>query len=95
MNEERIYQQPKQRRLPLSAGDSRPVLTRQAAGRKVIGWQGKISLRSLGSRYGRMTQRELADECGINFRVVHDVIVGLNRKEATIRLISERLGLPS
>lgn len=42
-----------------------------------------------------MTQRELADECGINYRVVHDVLVGLNRKEITIRLISEALGIPS
>ena len=42
-----------------------------------------------------MTQRELADDCGINYRVVHDVLVGLNRKEATARLIASRLGLPS
>ncbi len=42
-----------------------------------------------------MTQRELADACGINYRVVHDVLVGLNRKETTIRLISEALGIPS
>lgn len=42
-----------------------------------------------------MTQRELADKCGINYRVVHDVLVGLNRKEENIRLISEALGIPS
>ncbi len=53
-----------------------------------------ITVRQELDRRG-MTQRELADECGINFRVVHDIMVGLNRKEATIRLISERLGIPS
>ncbi len=53
-----------------------------------------ITVRQELDRRG-MTQRELAEECGINFRVVHDIMVGLNRKEATIRLISERLGIPS
>lgn len=42
-----------------------------------------------------MTQRELADQCGINYRVVHDVLVGLNRKEENKRLISEALGIHS
>lgn len=42
-----------------------------------------------------MTQRELAEQCGVNYRVVHDVLVGLNRKEATVRLIGESLGIPS
>ncbi len=42
-----------------------------------------------------MTQRELADACGINYRVVHDVLVGLNCKEDNIRRIEEQLGFPS
>lgn len=39
-----------------------------------------------------MTQRELAEECGINFRVVNDVMVGCNRKPENIRRIREALG---
>lgn len=42
-----------------------------------------------------MTQRELAEQCGINFRVVNDVLRGRNRKEENIRLISEKLAIPS
>lgn len=53
-----------------------------------------ISIKKELDRRG-MTQRELADECGINYRVVHDVLVGLNRKEENKRLISEALGIPS
>lgn len=53
-----------------------------------------LSVRRELDRRG-MTQRELADECGVNYRVVHDILAGLNRKEATIRMISERLGIPS
>lgn len=37
------------------------------------------------------TQRELADKCGINYRVVHDVLVGLNRKPENVRRIKEVL----
>ena len=42
-----------------------------------------------------MTQRELADQCGINFRVVNDVLRGRNRKEENIRLIREALTISS
>ncbi len=42
-----------------------------------------------------MTQRELAQECGIDFRVVNDVLMGRNRKEENIRLIRETLAIPS
>lgn len=42
-----------------------------------------------------MTQRELADRCGINYRVVNDVLTGRNRKEENIRLIRETLAIPS
>ena len=42
-----------------------------------------------------MTQRELADQCGINFRVVNDVLRGRNRKEENIRLIREALAISS
>ncbi len=87
--------------MPLSAGDSRPALMRRAD-RKAGGTMArKRKLTEFGIDVKReldrrgMTQRDLADECGINYRVVHDVLVGLNRKEATIRLISERLGIPS
>lgn len=37
------------------------------------------------------TQRELADKCGINYRVVHDVLVGLNKKPENISRIQEAL----
>lgn len=42
-----------------------------------------------------MTQRELAKQCGINFRVVNDVLMGRNRKEENIKLIRETLAIPS
>lgn len=42
-----------------------------------------------------MTQRELADQCGINYRVVNDVLTGRNRKEENIKLIRETLAIPS
>lgn len=42
-----------------------------------------------------MTQRELADRCGINYRVVNDVLTGRNRKEENIRRIRETLAIPS
>jgi len=42
-----------------------------------------------------MTQRELAQQCGINFRVVNDVLTGRNRKEENIKLISKTLAIPS
>ena len=45
-------------------------------------------------RWG-MTQRELADRCGINYRVVNDVLTGRNRKEENIRRIRETLAIPS
>lgn len=38
------------------------------------------------------TQRELADKCGINYRVVNDVMVGTNRKTENITKIKEILG---
>ena len=38
------------------------------------------------------TQRELAERCGINYRVVNDVMVGCNRKPENIRRIKEALG---
>lgn len=38
-----------------------------------------------------MTQRELAEKCGINYRVVNDVMVGCNRKPENIRKIKEAL----
>jgi transcriptional regulator with XRE-family HTH domain len=40
------------------------------------------------------TQRELAERCGINYRVVNDVMVGCNRKPENIRRIKEALGHP-
>ena len=40
-------------------------------------------------------QRELADRCGINYRVVNDVLTGRNRKEENIRRIRETLAIPS
>ncbi len=40
------------------------------------------------------TQRELAERCGINYRVVNDVMVGCNRKPENIRRIKEALGRP-
>ncbi len=42
-----------------------------------------------------MTQRDLADQCGINYRVVNDVLTGRNRKEENIKLIREMLAIPS
>lgn len=42
-----------------------------------------------------MTQRELADQCGINYRVVNDVLTGRNRKEENIKLIRKTLAIPS
>lgn len=42
-----------------------------------------------------MTQRDLADQCGINYRVVNDVLTGRNRKEENIKLIRETLAIPS
>ena len=42
-----------------------------------------------------MTQRELADRCGINYRVVNDVLTGRNRKAENIRRIRETLAIPS
>lgn len=42
-----------------------------------------------------MTQRELADRCGINYRVVNDVLTGRNRKEENIRRIRKTLAIPS
>ncbi len=42
-----------------------------------------------------MTQRELADRCGINYRVVNDVLTGRNRKEENIKRIRETLAIPS
>lgn len=38
------------------------------------------------------TQRDLAEKCGINYRVVHDVLVGLNKKPENISRIQEALG---
>ncbi|MCI8358089.1 MAG: helix-turn-helix transcriptional regulator [Lachnospiraceae bacterium] len=38
------------------------------------------------------TQRELADKCGINYRVVNDVMTGQNRKPENIAKIKEILG---
>ena len=38
------------------------------------------------------TQRELADKCGINYRVVNDVMTGMNRKPENIVKIKEALG---
>ena len=38
------------------------------------------------------TQRELADKCGINYRVVNDVMTGKNRKPENIMKIREILG---
>ncbi len=38
------------------------------------------------------TQRELASKCGINYRVVNDVMTGRNRKPENIRRIKEALG---
>lgn len=38
------------------------------------------------------TQRELADKCGINYRVVNDVMTGMNRKPENIMKIRETLG---
>lgn len=38
------------------------------------------------------TQRELADKCGINYRVVNDVMTGKNRKPENITKIREALG---
>lgn len=37
------------------------------------------------------TQRELADKCGINYRVVNDVMTGMNRKQENISKIMEAL----
>ena len=37
------------------------------------------------------TQRELAERCGINYRVVNDVMVGCNRKPENIDRKSTRL----
>ncbi len=42
-----------------------------------------------------MTQRELADQCGINYRVINDVLTGRNRKEENIKLIRETLAILS
>lgn len=42
-----------------------------------------------------MTQRDLAVQCGINYRVVNDVLTGRNRKEENIKLIRETLAIPS
>ena len=42
-----------------------------------------------------LTQRELADRCGINYRVVNDGLTGRNRKEENIRRIRETLAIPS
>lgn len=42
-----------------------------------------------------MTQRDLAVQCGINYRVVNDVLTGRNRKEKNIKLIRETLAIPS
>lgn len=42
-----------------------------------------------------MTQRDLADQCGINYRVVNDVLTGRNRKEENIKLIRDTLAIPS
>ncbi len=42
-----------------------------------------------------MTQRDLADQCGINYRVVNDVLTGRNRKEENIKLIRETLAISS
>lgn len=53
-----------------------------------------ISVKSELDRRG-MTQRELAERCGINFRVVNDVLMGRNRKEENIKLIRETLAIPS
>lgn len=53
-----------------------------------------IRVKSELDRQG-MTQRELADRCGINYRVVNDVLTGRNRKEENIKLIRETLALPS
>ncbi len=53
-----------------------------------------ISVKSELDRRG-MTQRELAEKCGINFRVVNDVLMGRNRKEENIKLIRETLAIPS
>lgn len=53
-----------------------------------------ISVKSELDRKG-MTQRELAERCGINFRVVNDVLMGRNRKEENIKLIRETLAISS
>lgn len=53
-----------------------------------------ISVKSELDRRG-MTQRELAEQCGINYRVVNDVLTGRNRKEENIRLIRDTLAIPS
>lgn len=43
---------------------------------------------------GRWIRTELAERCGINYRVVNDVMVGCNRKPENIRRIKEALGRP-
>lgn len=53
-----------------------------------------ISVKSELDRRG-MTQRELAEQCGIDYRVVNDVLMGRNRKEENIRLIRDTLAIPS
>lgn len=91
---------PKRRSSPLSAGAGRPALMRQAAERSE-GMARKTQLTDFGIRVKSeldrrgMTQRELAKQCGINFRVVNDVLMGRNRKEENIKLIRETLAIPS
>lgn len=53
-----------------------------------------ISVKSELDRRG-MTQRELAEQCGIDYHVVNDVLMGRNRKEENIRLIRDTLAIPS
>ncbi|MCX4341766.1 MAG: XRE family transcriptional regulator [Lachnospiraceae bacterium] len=53
-----------------------------------------ISVKSELDRRG-MTQRELARQCGIDYHVVNDVLMGRNRKEENIRLIRDTLAIPS
>lgn len=52
-----------------------------------LGRQIRLELDSKG-----WTQRELADKCGINYRVVNDVMTGRNRKPENIAKIKETLG---
>lgn len=40
-----------------------------------------------------MTQMELANATGINYRVIHDVMTGRNRSDKNIKAIKEELGL--